>query len=209
MKERRKRILFYVLGGILLGFILLTLMVSLFPVSMLDREFSEEIQENQHPLLDSLMKVISWPGSAPQSLFIVLSTSLIFLLFKRKREALFITFTLLSGLISRSLKILIDRPRPTDDLVRIVEHAKHQSFPSGHVLFYVIYLGFLIVLMNQLKDIHRGLRITVMVISALLIFTIPISRIYLGAHWFTDVLGSAMLGILGLFALSYFYLKKS
>ena len=209
MIARRKRILFYVLGVILLGFVVLTITVASFPVSLIDREFSEEIQEHQYPLLDSLMKAVSWPGSAPQSLLIVLSTSLIFLLLKRKREALFITLTLLSGLISRSLKILVDRPRPTDDLVRIIVHAKHQSFPSGHVLFYVIFLGFLIVVMNQLKDIPRGLRISVMVISAFLIFTVPISRIYLGAHWFTDVLGSALLGTLGLFALSYFYLKKS
>lgn len=207
MVKSRKRIIFYVLGSIFLGFLLLTIMVSLFPVSLLDREFSEEIQEHQNPLLDWVMKAISWPGTAPQSLLVVLTSSLIFLLLKRKREAVFITLTLLSGLISRFLKILIDRPRPTDELVQIIEKAKHQSFPSGHVLFYVIFFGFIIILMNHLKDINRVLRMTVMLISSFLIFTIPISRIYLGAHWFTDVFGSALLGILGLFALGYFYLK--
>ncbi len=207
MEKSRKRIIFYVLGSIFLGFLLLTVMVSLFPVSLLDREFSEEIQEHQNHLLDVLMKAISWPGYTPQSIFIALSVSFIFLVIKRKREAIFTTLTLLSGLISSSLKILIDRPRPTDDLVRIIEKAKYQSFPSGHVLFYVIFFGFIIILMNHLKDINRSLRITVMIISSFLIFTIPISRIYLGAHWFTDVFGSALLGILGLYALGYFYLK--
>ncbi|MHB1177405.1 MAG: phosphatase PAP2 family protein [Daejeonella sp.] len=208
MKAERKRTLLYVLGGIFLGFILLTFLVSLFPNSLVDREFSEEIQEHQYPLLDALMKIISWPGYTPESIIIVFLTSGTFMLFKKKRESLFILFTLLSGVISHSLKIIIDRPRPTVNFVRIIEIAKYQSFPSGHVLFYVIFFGFIIVLMNHLKAIQRRLRMTVISICIFLIFTIPFSRIYLGAHWFTDVLGGFMLGMLGLFILSYYYFKK-
>lgn len=207
MRLERKRTLFYVLGGIFAGFLLLTLLISLFPNSLVDREFSEEIQEHQYPVLDALMKAISWPGYTPESVIMVVVTSGVFLGFKLKREALFILLTLFSGLISHSLKIIIDRPRPTDDVVRIIEIARHQSFPSGHVLFYVIFFGFIIVLMNQIKLIPRSLRITIMSICAFLIFTIPFSRIYLGAHWFTDVLGGFMLGILSLYVLSYYYLK--
>ncbi|SKB47091.1 phosphatase PAP2 family protein [Daejeonella lutea] len=208
MKERRKRILLYVLGGIFLGFIALTILVSSFPVSVVDREFSEEIQEHQHPFIDSVMKIISWPGYAPQSIIIVLTVAAIFFLYKRRKESLFILLTMISGIIGRSLKILIDRPRPTDDLVLIIEKAKHQSFPSGHVLFYVSFFGFLIILMYHLKDINKSLRICVMAFCAFMIFTVPVSRIYLGAHWFTDVLGGALLGILILFGLSYFYMKN-
>ncbi|MES3018737.1 MAG: phosphatase PAP2 family protein [Bacteroidota bacterium] len=208
MKERRKRILLYVLGGITLSFILLTILVSAFPVSIIDLEFSEEIQEHQHPVLDSAMKAISWPGYMPQSAIIVVATALIFLVFRRRRESMFILLAMVSSLIGRLLKILIDRPRPTDDLVRIIDIAKHQSFPSGHVLFYISFFGFLIILMNHLKEINRTLRISVMAISGFMIITVPFSRIYLGAHWFTDVLGSAMLGILFLFGLSYFYMKN-
>lgn len=209
MKERRKRILFYVLGSIFLGFLVLTIVVSLFPNSLLDREFSEEIQEHQYAWLDTLMKVISLPGNVPVSIVMVLGVSAIFLLFQLKRESLFIILTFLSGVISHSLKILIDRPRPTDSVVRIIEIAKHQSFPSGHVLFYVVFFGFIVVLMNHLKFISRPVRISIASVCMFLIFTIPFSRIYLGAHWFTDVLGGFMLGILTLFTLSYFYLRKS
>ncbi len=208
MKERRKRILLFVLEGILLGFVFLTILVSSFPVSLIDREFSEEVQEHQHPMLDSIMKAISWPGYAPQSVVIAVSIAIIFFLFKRRKESLFILLTMISGVIGRSLKILIDRPRPTDDLVRIIEKAKHQSFPSGHVLFYISLFGFLIILMNHLKDINRSFRSGVITVCAFMIFAIPFSRIYLGAHWFTDVLGSALLGILFLFGLSYFYMKN-
>lgn len=208
MKERRKRILVYVLGGILLCFVALTILVSSFPVSVIDREFSEEIQENQNPILDTFMKVISWPGYAPQSVIVAAITAIVFFLFKLRREALFILLSMISGVIGRTLKILIDRPRPTDDLVRIIEKAKYQSFPSGHVLFYISFFGFLIVLMYHLKQIKLSVRLIVIALCSVMIITVPFSRVYLGAHWFTDVLGSALLGILFLFGLSYFYMKN-
>ena len=196
------------LGSLLLGFVILTILVSYTPVLLFDQKISEEVQEHQHLLLDMSMKAVSWPGYAPQSMLLVLSASLIFFLFKKKREAFFIALTLLSGVISSSLKVLTNRPRPTDDLVRIIDVAKYKSFPSGHVLLYVIFFGFLIVLMSRMKNINLAVRITVIAISAFFLFIIPISRIYLGAHWFTDVFGSIMLGLVGLFILSYYYLKS-
>lgn len=207
MFQNRKRILLYVLGSLLLGFVILTILVSYTPIPLFDHEFSEEVQEHQNPFLDKLMKVVSWPGYAPQSILVVLSVSFVFLLLKKKREAFFIALTLLSGVISGLLKVLIDRPRPTTDLVRIIDVAKYKSFPSGHVLLYVIFFGFLIILMSKIKEINRAVSVAVIAVCAFFIFTIPVSRIYLGAHWFTDVLGSIMLGLLGLSILSYFYLK--
>jgi undecaprenyl-diphosphatase len=133
---------------------------------------------------------------------------LLFLLFKFKKEALFICFTGVSGLVSSSLKILINRPRPTEDVVRILEETKRQSFPSGHVLFYVLFFGFLTLLMYHLKTIPKSFRICLGLFFLFMIFTVPLSRVYLGAHWFTDVLGGFLLGMLCLLILSYFYLRK-
>lgn len=205
MMNTKKNVLFYVIGLILIGFILLTFLVSAFPASMIDRNFSEEVQENQNPALDTIMKIISWFGNMPISLIIVLLTALGFYLFKYKKEALFIVFTLTSGLVSTAIKVAVDRPRPTKDMVTIIEKAGYQSFPSGHTLFYVMFFGFLVVLMRHLKSISSVPRHMVTIFCLFLIFTIPLSRIYLGAHWFTDVLGGFMLGIVCLFVLSYFY----
>lgn len=209
MNRQRKRVLEYVLGIILLGFIALTALVYAFPHSVIDIEFSEEIQEHPFPLLDSVMKSISAVGIFPYSVIIVLCMALIFYFFKFRREALYICLTLISGVVSASLKIIINRPRPTEDMVRIVEKASHQSFPSGHVLFYVVFFGFLTLLMYHIKSIARALRITIASISLFLVFTIPFSRVYLGAHWFTDVLAGFLAGMLCLLILSYFYLRKS
>lgn len=208
MSPQRKRILIYVLGLILTGFIVLTMLVYLFPHSIIDLEFSEEVQEHQFPFLDTLMKYISAAGIFPYSVILVLSTALLFRFFKLRKEAVYICFTLVSGLVSASLKIIINRPRPTEDMVRIVEKATRQSFPSGHVLFYVVFFGFMTLLMYRLKSLPAIIRISVSAISLFLVFTIPFSRVYLGAHWFTDVLGGFLLGMLCLMILSFLYLKK-
>ena len=209
MQKNRKRLLIYVLSIISFCFLFLTVIVSVFPSSLVDREFSEEVQEHHYPVLDQVMKLVSWPGSMPYSLIIVLFAAALFFIFKYKREALYTIFTLFSGVISSSLKLLINRPRPTQDVVRILEKANHQSFPSGHVLFYVIFFGFMILLMHHLKSISKAVRMLVITLSLFLIINIPISRVYLGAHWFTDVTGGFLLGLLSLFVLSYFYLQGS
>jgi undecaprenyl-diphosphatase len=204
---KRKDLLLYFLGIILAGFLLLTAAIHLFPYSYIDREFSEEVQEHAHPVLDAIMKGISWFGYVPVSIIMAIVISLLFYVFKFKREALFMLLTLLSGVVSAATKILIDRPRPTEELVRIVEIAKTKSFPSGHVLFYVVFFGFLTFLMFQLKSVPAILRIMTGIFSLFLIFTVPFSRIYLGAHWFTDVVGGYLIGIVLLGILALFYLK--
>ncbi len=198
----------YVLGGILLVFIALSILVYLFPTSLLDQEFSEEIQELNMPELDAAMKLISWFGYMPNSLIMVSVASLLFFICRYKKESFYTFSSLASGFVSSGVKILIDRPRPAEPVVRIIEKAQRQSFPSGHVLFYVVFFGFLIVLMYHLKSINSKIRYFVAGLAAGFIISVPFSRIYLGAHWFTDVLGGFLLGILCLFILSYLYFRK-
>ncbi|HKQ99496.1 MAG TPA: phosphatase PAP2 family protein, partial [Pyrinomonadaceae bacterium] len=68
--------------------------------------------------------------------------ALIFLLFRRRSEAVALVLsTAGSGLINSMLKLLISRPRPSPDLVPIYRDMVTQSFPSGHVTFYVCFFG--------------------------------------------------------------------
>lgn len=208
MNQRRQRILTLVLIIISLGFVALTVLVILYPTSGLDIEFSKEIQEHQNKFLDTLMYVISLPGYMPEAPIMIICTSLLLFIFKYKKAAVYVLFTMLVALVSTVVKALVNRPRPSDDVVRIVLKTTQQSFPSGHVLFYVVYFGFLVVLMYQLEDIPKFLRGAVIVFSLFMIFIIPLSRIYLGAHWFTDVTGGFLLGLLCLYLLSWLYLRK-
>ncbi|RWY55462.1 phosphatase PAP2 family protein [Mucilaginibacter gilvus] len=208
MNKRRQRILLLVLLIISIGFVALTILVTLYPTSFIDVEFSEEVQEHQNKFLDTAMYLISVPGYMPESPIMIVFTSLVFFLFRYKKAAVFVMLTMLAGLVSTVVKALVNRPRPSDDVVRIVLKTTQQSFPSGHVLFYVVFFGFLVVLMYQLEDIPKFLRWFVMAVSLFMIFAIPFSRIYLGAHWFTDVMGGFLLGVLCLYLLSWLYLRK-
>lgn len=207
--SNRKRVLICLLLILCSGFIFLTFIAALFPPSAIDLEISKAVQSTQSPGLDSVMKFISWFGAFPVPMFIGLLVAMIFYLSKLRREAIFVVLTFSSGAISTIIKIIVNRPRPTVNLVRIVEVARQQSFPSGHTLFYTIFFGFLLVLMWNLKQVSNRMRITVAFVSAFLILTIPFSRIYLGAHWFTDVLGGFILGLICLYIISIFYLKKA
>jgi membrane-associated phospholipid phosphatase len=209
MQQRRKRILTYTLITLVAGFILLSVFVSLFPESVIDREFSIEVQEHRNPMLDVAMKAVSWPGYVENALPIAFVTALLFFLFKYKKEALFIILSLASGLVSTLVKMAVNRPRPSHDLVQVIVKTQQKSFPSGHTLFYVVFFGFLVILMYTLKNLPVWLRLGVSILSLLLIFIIPFSRVYLGAHWFTDVLGGFILGLLCLALLAYFFLRKN
>jgi len=208
-KKYQKHIVIFVLGGISIGFVVLTVFVVIFPHSFVDLKFSRELQEHQNPFLDATMKAASWFGYFPGSAIVVLLGALSFFIFKYRKEALCVFLTSISGLVSSLIKMLVNRPRPTAPTVRIVQKVYEQSFPSGHVLFYIVFFGFLIVLMYHLKTIPKIVRISVASVSGLLIFVIPFSRIYLGAHWFTDVLGGFLLGILCLYLLCIFYFRKT
>lgn len=206
--RRDERLLWHLALLLISGFVILTLLVSLVSPEVLDLEFSQELQEDQSPLLDAGMHFISWFGNGLAPGIIPGLAALTFLLLGAKREALFSSLTLLSGAVIYGIKLAINRPRPTADLIRVIEDAQFQSFPSGHVTFYVTFFGFMVFLMYRLSWVWPWLRWTVAVFCLVLIFGVPFSRMYLGAHWFTDVLGGFIIGLLCLIGLGWWYSRR-
>lgn len=202
----KNRLLINTVVVLFVAFIGLSYFVYIFPPSFIDLKVSSEIQEHHNLTLDRSMTFVSWFGTMPVSVITVALTALLFFIFRYRREAVFTLLTLSSGLVSTLVKMLINRPRPTKDIVRIIEITRQQSFPSGHTLFYTVFFGFLIMVMGNLKSVNYYFRLGVTILSGVMILLIPFSRIYLGAHWFTDVLGGMMLGLVCLFAIGYFYL---
>ncbi|MFB9292286.1 phosphatase PAP2 family protein [Persicitalea jodogahamensis] len=205
LNSRKKAI--YIVSGLALLFLLLTAFVALLPTTFIDLEFSEELQEDHSPLLDMLMKFVSWFGTRWVAISMAVGTALAFLLMRFRREALFMMLTMLSSVVAFGIKVLVNRPRPTEDLVRIVSKAENQSFPSGHTTFYVAFFGFLIFLLFRLRQIPSLIRWTVGSFSLLLILSVPFSRVYLGDHWFTDVVAGFVLGLISLVLLIYGYFR--
>jgi len=204
----KRNTLLIILTLLIIAFTSLSVFIANHPILQFDIRASLFVQQYQADWLDKLMLAISFFGELPWSLLSVLVVAAIFYWQKFKREGLFMASILLSGLIILGIKNMINRPRPTTFYVRLVEVNRFQSYPSGHVLSYVLFFGFLIILMDRLETIPKITRNIVTYLSAFLMISIAPSRIYLGAHWFTDTLGGFLLGLICLFPLCYFYFKK-
>lgn len=206
--KRDRIIALYVLSIVGIFFIVITTFVILVPTSVLDMELSQEIQENKNPVFDSFMKFVSWWGINEIAIASIILAAFFFMIKKMYREALFIVLTAITSILNFGLKILVARPRPTDDLVNIFERAHNNSFPSGHTAHYVTFFGFLLVLILRLRNMYQWIRFVLAVFFLTLIISVPFSRIYLGVHWFTDVLAGFLLGFIILAVLLYFYFRK-
>ena len=90
------------------------------------------------------------------------------------------------------LKTIIDRPRPP---FGIGATADPTSFPSGHVILGVIVLGLLVPVAYLLTP-RRWVYRAAVAVAAVYIPIVMLSRIAIGAHWFTDVVGSFFIGAL-------------
>jgi len=94
-------------------------------------------------------------------------------------------------------------------LVEIIQASGGNSFPSGHVMSYVAFFGLLFSFGLILFQGKYWWRIAVLIISVLLIVLVGPSRIYLGDHWASDVLGAYLLSgiLLGVALWMYLYLR--
>lgn len=140
--------------------------------------------------ITTMMIFISYLGSAVT--LITLSIAFIFVL-KNKKNAGYIVLNLtLVFLLNRILKTIVARPRPS--VLRLVAE-KGYSFPSGHAMVSMGFYGFLIYLVCvNIKN--KKVKYPLIVLLGLLILSIGLSRIYLGVHYFTDVIGGFIIAII-------------
>ena len=187
------------------AFGVLTFMVKTTPLWTLDIQITHAVQSIKSPVFATLMNLISWPGFSPQSFIIPVLTVVLIFSFGLHWEALATSVAgLVPPLVNVLVKSLIRRPRPTIDLVQVLKTLDSYSFPSGHVMFYVGFFGFLWFLAYTLlkRSIWRTL---LLIFFGTLIALVGISRIYLGEHWPSDVLGAYLLGGLTLAGILQFY----
>lgn len=119
------------------------------------------------------------------------------------RSAVFWATTILGGLAGiQLLKWLIHSPRP----VAIYHGASAFGFPSGHTTMSVILYGFLAILIA--RSFSSTLRWGLFVVVFLISFIMAISRLYLGVHWLSDVLGGFFIGTSWTALLGIVYLKS-
>ena len=160
--------------------------------------FSENIINDK---LTPIVKVITHVGGAK---IVFVLTILAIILIKGLKNKLF----LLTGIVGTAglnvvLKHIIQRERP--NINRLIPE-KGYSFPSGHSMMSMAFYGMLIFLIFKYVK-NTALKWTLIVILAILLSTIGITRIYLGVHYPSDVIGGFVVSLTYLFILTEIYNK--
>ncbi|GAA0380031.1 phosphatase PAP2 family protein [Paenibacillus motobuensis] len=161
------------------------------------------VQGQESDSLTKIMKVFTWIGSQLPVIVILLVT-LIFLYFvlHHRSELVFLIIIVTgSALLNILLKQLFRRDRPS--LHRLIEETGF-SFPSGHSMAAFSLYGAIVFLVWKHIPYILG-RIAVIVVGACLILMIGVSRIYLGVHYPSDVLGGYLISACWLTASIWLY----
>lgn len=135
------------------------------------------------------LKFITDFGNVHYLLFFLFLT---FFLFQNKSHWKFLLFMMLLEVISNIvLKNFFTRPRP--NVVWLIEETGF-SFPSGHMMASTMFYGLCIYFLME-SDQNRFLKFLGSFLLVLLIFFIGVSRIYLGVHYTSDVVGGLLISL--------------
>ncbi|RNB89592.1 phosphatase PAP2 family protein [Brevibacillus fluminis] len=171
-----------------IGFIFLASLVSRHALSHFDSAISAFVQGFEFPAITTVMKFLSFIGSPIP--MVILSAIVLLLLYrhypKRAEVYLFVSVMFLTILSNWLLKNAFKRARP--DLHQLV-HETGYSFPSGHSMTAFSFYGILAFLLWHQSDLP-SVRLAIILVSTIMIAGIGISRIYLGVHYPSDVVGS-------------------
>ena len=126
------------------------------------------------------------------AIFLIVLTITLFILIKNKKIGLSIFSNLvIITILNQLLKRILQRPRPTE--YRIIEETGY-SFPSGHSMVSMAFYGYLIYLIYKYVK-NKYIKWISIVLLSILICSIGVSRIYLGVHYTSDVLGGFFISI--------------
>ena len=126
------------------------------------------------------------------AIFLIVLTIVLFIVIKNKKIGVSIFSNLvIVTILNQLLKGILQRPRPTE--YRIIEETGY-SFPSGHSMISMAFYGYLIYLIYKYVK-NKYIKWISIVALSVLMCTIGISRIYLGVHYTSDVLGGFLISI--------------
>lgn len=156
----------------------------------IDNSFYNFIIKFKNHNLTTFFKLITNFGG---TCIIVIGIIILLAIFKDYNKRLLIFTSIITSTITNLIfKNIIGRPRPNVDAL-VMETSK--SFPSGHTMATTILYGLIIYFIYN-SNLNKYLKIALISIIIILMMLIYLSRIYLGVHYFTDVLGGLTLALL-------------
>lgn len=124
--------------------------------------------------------------------FLVIITLILIIAIKNKKIKIAIALNIIiEPILNTTLKNIFARPRPID--YRLIEETGY-SFPSGHSMASMAFYGLLIYLIYKNVK-NKYLKWTLILVLSVLIILIGFSRIYLGVHYTSDVLGGFLISL--------------
>ncbi|HEY7269449.1 MAG TPA: phosphatase PAP2 family protein [Dehalococcoidia bacterium] len=167
-----------------------------------DLGISRELQERRvgSGVIKDVMVGASLFGYWPWAEVVVIVPAIFLLLLRQRQAALFLLVVTLADLLSAGSKLIVERPRPSPSEVAVYQQVGGYAFPSGHVVHYVAvfgalaYIALLSLRTEQRQWPRRGWWGLIAACAVLILLVGP-SRVYLGAHWSSDVAGGYMLGL--------------
>lgn len=201
--SRRIRIAYVVIALLTVGII--TRLVRSGKTAEFDATITLAIQRQSNPVFARVMHLASWAGFPPQSRTLPWAIPGLIALYGNRIDAVFQFAGWGTSAFSFVLKQFMRRPRPVAGRFNVVAaRIGGTSFPSGHVINYTGVYGMLAYLAGQHVKNSRLRRGAVALLVAKIALVGP-SRIYLGHHWFTDVVTSYLIGSSYLVALTAIY----
>ena len=190
-KQQKNYIRWTVMGCALICFGIIASQVVQHPIIPFDENIRYWVYEQRNPLLSAIFIPITYTGN--WQTITILAALLLAMPKTRKDIGLpFAVISLSSTVIYKIVKGIFERPRPELD-VRLIPQGGF-SFPSGHSMNCIVCFGILIYLIRRYCK-NRRIANALTVLLILLIIGIGTSRVYVGVHFPTDVLGGWSLGL--------------
>lgn len=164
------------------------------PLTRVDTAVVDALHESFRDLgwFINVLKAISFLGSPPWFYLVIGLSTLFFWRRDERRIAVYLTVTnLMGGVIDTAVKVWVDRPRP--ELEDPVATAIGKSFPSGHTMASTVGYGSLLLAFMPL--IPPRWRVRAVVGYVVIVCLIAFTRLGLGVHYMSDVLGGVVLGL--------------
>ena len=196
----------FLIVGLTLIFILLSICVAFDLTLSFDNAVYKLLTLNINNLITNFYKVITFFGSTIFIIFLCVFFLILFIILKKKNYGIIISLVLIiSTIINNLLKIIFCRERP--DVLKLVIEDSY-SFPSGHTMAAVSMYGILLYLTLK-SNMNKKIKILLSIVLSVIPFLVAISRVYLGAHYITDVIGAYLVSIILLLIEIYIIDKKN
>ena len=186
IKENRKTI---ILAVSLVLFTIITYAIFSDKIDTLDKNIHSYILNIRNENLTSILITITNISSAYA--LIVLSILLLLIMKKKKIPLLICLNLIISFLTNQIAKLTFSRPRPVG--INLIEESGY-SYPSGHAMISMAYFGFIAYLIYK-SNLNKIIKLPLITSIFILILLIGFSRIYLGVHYLSDIIGGFLLSI--------------